>query len=172
MIKYTIGDATKPIGDGIKIIVHVCNDIGAWGAGFVLALSKKWEGPENEFRRIPAKKRKLGYVQYIPVGDNQYVANMIAQHNVRSNEFGVPPVRYEAVGTCLKKVVDFAKSLDDGQTPVSIHMPRIGCGLAGGQWSIMEKVIEDAVGDLDVTVYDFKTVAFTTGSGSIPRSER
>lgn len=172
MINYTLGDATKPVGDGIKLIVHVCNDIGAWGAGFVIALSKKWETPESEFRRIPAKKRKLGYVQYIPVGENTFVVNMIAQHNIGPNEFGVPPVRYEAVGTCLKKVVDFAKSLDNGENKVSIHMPRIGCGLAGGQWSIMEKVIEDAVGDTEVTVYDLKTVAFTTGTGSIPRSER
>ena len=167
-----IGDATTPIGDGIKLIVHVCNDIGAWGAGFVMALSAKWASPEDEFRRIPAKKRKLGYVQYIPVGEDKFVVNMIAQHNIRPNEFGVPPVRYEAVGTCLKKAADFAKSLDDGNRKVSIHMPRIGCGLAGGEWSIMEKVIEDAVGDTEVVVYDLKTVAFTTGTGSIPRSDR
>ena len=41
-INYVIGDATQPIGDGAKIIVHVCNDIGGWGRGFVLALTKKW----------------------------------------------------------------------------------------------------------------------------------
>jgi O-acetyl-ADP-ribose deacetylase (regulator of RNase III) len=28
MIKYTKGDATRPVGAGNKIIVHVCNDIG------------------------------------------------------------------------------------------------------------------------------------------------
>jgi hypothetical protein len=40
-IQYIAGDATAPIGDGNKIIAHVCNDIGAWGAGFVLAISKR-----------------------------------------------------------------------------------------------------------------------------------
>jgi hypothetical protein len=34
-INFIVGDATTPIGDGLKIIVHVCNDIGGWGRGFV-----------------------------------------------------------------------------------------------------------------------------------------
>jgi O-acetyl-ADP-ribose deacetylase (regulator of RNase III) len=42
-IFYMTGDATAPVGEGQKLIVHVCNDIGAWGAGFVLALSKRWK---------------------------------------------------------------------------------------------------------------------------------
>lgn len=40
-IHYVTGDATEPIGEGEKIIAHICNDQGGWGAGFVLALSKK-----------------------------------------------------------------------------------------------------------------------------------
>ena len=35
---HVIGDATQPLGDGPEIIVHVCNDIGGWGRGFVVAL--------------------------------------------------------------------------------------------------------------------------------------
>jgi len=181
MITYRKGDATDPIGSGIKLIVHVCNNIGAWGAGFVLAVSKKWHTPEQEYRRMPAKKRKLGAVQYIPVGNDKYVVNMVGQHDVRSNEFGVPPVRYAAISTCLKKTAEFAKSLEDGSREVSIHMPRIGCGLAGGDWKIMEKVIEESVGDVAVVVYDYDPnwkpttkgkTAFTTATGVIPIPER
>ncbi len=47
-IKYITGDATNPEADGLRIIVHVCNDIGGWGRGFVLALSNKWEVPEHD----------------------------------------------------------------------------------------------------------------------------
>lgn len=46
-IKYVIGDATEPQGTGRKIIAHVCNDCGGWGAGFVLALSAKDYRPES-----------------------------------------------------------------------------------------------------------------------------
>ena len=30
VISYIRGDATQPAGDGNRIIVHVCNDIGAY----------------------------------------------------------------------------------------------------------------------------------------------
>ena len=50
-INYLEGDATQPIGNGPKIIVHVCNDIGGWGKGFVVAISKRWKEPEAEYRR-------------------------------------------------------------------------------------------------------------------------
>nr|WP_218025660.1 hypothetical protein [Capsulimonas corticalis] len=49
-ITYTIGDATDPPRDEPGIIVHVCNDIGAWGKGFVMAISKRWKQPEKEAR--------------------------------------------------------------------------------------------------------------------------
>ncbi|RYD76612.1 MAG: Appr-1-p processing protein, partial [Verrucomicrobiaceae bacterium] len=44
-IHYVTGDATRPEGDGARVICHVCNDIGGWGRGFVTALSKRWKGP-------------------------------------------------------------------------------------------------------------------------------
>jgi hypothetical protein len=42
MIYYAKGDASKPIGAGPKMICHITNNRGGWGAGFVLALSKRW----------------------------------------------------------------------------------------------------------------------------------
>ncbi len=36
-ITYLTGDATQPQSAGPKLIVHVCNDIGGWGRGFVVA---------------------------------------------------------------------------------------------------------------------------------------
>ncbi|RKW18275.1 MAG: Appr-1-p processing protein, partial [Capnocytophaga sp.] len=44
-IKYIKADATFPQSEGNIIIPHICNDIGAWGKGFVLALSKRWKAP-------------------------------------------------------------------------------------------------------------------------------
>lgn len=50
-IIYLIGDATAPEIEGLKIIVYVCNDIGAWGKGFVMAISKRWPEPESQYRK-------------------------------------------------------------------------------------------------------------------------
>lgn len=46
-ISYLKGDATNLVIPGNKIIVHICNDIGAWGKGFVLAVSKRWSESEK-----------------------------------------------------------------------------------------------------------------------------
>ena len=46
-IIYLKGDATSPQVSGYKIIVHICNNRGSWGAGFVMAISEKVEFARN-----------------------------------------------------------------------------------------------------------------------------
>lgn len=149
-INYVIGDATNPIGDGNKIICHICNDKKKWGAGFVLAISKKWKDPELVYNAINDDDCELGYVQFIKVEDNITIANMIAQHDTGFSPKGKPPIRYGAVRVCLAKVNDVAY-----HTNSTIHMPRIGCGLAGGDWNKIEKIIFDTI-TVPVFVYDLK----------------
>ena len=38
----------------------------------------------------------------------------------------------------------------------TVHMPRIGCGLAGGTWDNIEPIIERTLceADIEVSVYD------------------
>ena len=35
---------------GPAAIVHICNDLGHWGAGFTKSLSKKWPQAEKAYR--------------------------------------------------------------------------------------------------------------------------
>lgn len=164
-IEYRIGDATRPKGDSAtKVIAHICNDAGAWGAGFVLALSKRWPLPRATYHRAFHPQRSidpgrpvLGDVQFVEiprsytVGEGGIVvANMIAQtgYGFRNG----PPIRYDALETCLRKVATFATR----EPQTSVHMPRIGTGLAGGTWDKIEPLIEKTLSQLDipVTVYD------------------
>ena len=153
-IKYTKGDATKPQESGNKIIVHICNDIGGWGKGFVVAISKRWPLPEKEYRawHKSGEGFALGRVQFVQVESDTWVANMIAQHKINKDEEGKPPIRYNAVEECLEQVARFASELQ-----ASVHMPRIGCGLAGGTWDRIEPIISSTLltKDIAVTVYDF-----------------
>lgn len=149
MIHYIKSDATKPIGDGTKIICHVCNDIGAWGAGFVLAISKRWKKPELYYRQWSKEKGlKLGQVQIVPVGNGIIVANMIAQHGIYKSNGNIP-LRYSSLRKCLA-------SLQQVSSNSTIHMPRIGCGLAGGDWNTVEKIIKEELPDHEIYVYDLK----------------
>jgi O-acetyl-ADP-ribose deacetylase (regulator of RNase III) len=155
-IHYTTGDATQPHGEGPKIIVHCCNDQGHWGKGFVLALSKRWKEPEAQFRAWHADPTdlpfELGQVQFVEVEPELWVANLIGQHGIQ-RKGGKPPIRYEAIEEGLKRVADFALERE-----ASTHMPRIGCGLAGGKWEKIEAIIEETLlaAGIGVTVYDFE----------------
>jgi O-acetyl-ADP-ribose deacetylase (regulator of RNase III) len=144
-IQYVKGDATQPQGDGNKIICHICNDIGAWGAGFVLAISKKWYAPELAYRR--KKEFVLGTVDFIRVEDDIIVANMIAQHGVGRDINGNPPINYGAVRLALNTVNQHAKL-----TGSSIHAPMFGAGLSGGDWKVIEQIIKDVM-SVPVTIY-------------------
>ncbi len=153
-ILYIKGDATKPDTPGNKIIVHICNDIGGWGKGFVTAISNRWPLPEQEYRAWfkSGEGFDLGEVQFVQVEHDIWVANMIAQHKINKDENGNPPIRYDAVAAGLEKVSEFA-----GETGASVHMPRIGCGLAGGTWDKIEPIIIEQLiaNNIAVTVYDF-----------------
>lgn len=168
-ICYTRGDATRPVGEGPKIIAHVCNDIGAWGSGFVLAVTRRWREPEECYRlwhrgRIRDAGRVvqlvndcildatgafgLGQSQLVGVADDVYVLNMVAQRGLRPAS-GEPAVRYDALSLCLWHAARFAR-----RHGASLHMPRIGCGLGGGSWDHVGPLVERLVGDVPVTVYD------------------
>lgn len=71
-IHYLVGDATAPSSQNNKIICHICNDIGAWGRGFVMALSRRWPQPEAAYREWYSDRAhndfKLGAVQFVQVG--------------------------------------------------------------------------------------------------------
>ena len=149
-INYVKGDATKPITVGQNIIVHICNDIGKWGKGFVMCLSRKWPKVKKEYiewyKNSDSNNFKLGEIQIIKIDDNTYVCNMICERDIKHIN-GIPPIRYEALEECLNKLCDYN---------YNVHMPRIGCGLAGGKWEIIEDIINKTLikNNIPVYVYD------------------
>lgn len=164
-------------------ITHICNNIGGWGKGFVMALSKRYPQAEKAYREwfksksnpcsLPADKGtpggkgaepfRLGEVQFVLVhtsesksesgGSNIWVANMLAQNGIVSSA-NPKPIDYPALEKCLAKLGQVALSLPNS----SIHMPRIGTGLAGGKWEEVLLLIERNLleANIPVTVYDLK----------------
>jgi O-acetyl-ADP-ribose deacetylase (regulator of RNase III) len=175
-IKYVMGDATQPISSApLQLLVHCCNDQGFWGRGFVLALSDRWSRPEHYYRlwskginETPpsihpyirselakvyqppeCKPFALGRCQFVPVEYNLMVVNMVGQHDVRWKD-GKPPVRYDAIRSCLQEVAQYA--LLHG---ADVHGPCFGAGLAGGTWATIDGIIQEELcaKDIDVTIY-------------------
>lgn len=173
-IRYVTGDATAPEGNGPKIIAHVCNDVGGWGAGFVLAVSRRWQAPELAYRNWFDATRsgatdyplRLGHVIYIAVEKPVVVANMVAQQGFGSRDH--PPLRYDELRVCLDDVARYCLGERGGHPDTrtgarfaglrpSVHMPRIGCGLAGGNWEDVSAIVREQLcaRGIEVTVYDF-----------------
>ena len=147
-LEYLEGDATYPIGDGLKIIPHVCNDINRWGSGFVLALNKRW--PEPKARYHQQFFGDLGDVEFVTVENDIVVANMVGQEGVIDDDNELPPIRYKALITTLEKVSNFCNMKEE---KVSVHMPQIGSGLAGGDWNLIEHIVKNTLVEKGIDVY-------------------
>lgn len=153
------GDATRPVQtEGNLVVAHVVNDCGGWGKGFVLAVSKRWPQAEKDYRewaesgrlgRKPPTSFQLGEVLVSKVEPNLSVAHLLAQHGYVGPD-NPTPLSYEALTQCLRKLAGIAAVQN-----ASIHMPRIGAGLGGGDWPRIRRIIEQDLGHLPVYIYTF-----------------
>lgn len=141
---------------GPAAIVHICNDLGHWGAGFTKSLSKKWPQAEKAYRAWAKNKVdhdnnpfKLGQISTVRVGTYNIV-NMIAQAGtVQHPAAWLPPIRYSALACAMARTAAFVKFND-----LPIYAPKFGSGLAGGEWEVIENMIKEiwVYRNIDVTI--------------------
>ena len=152
-ITYLKGDATRPVGQGPKIIAHILNDKTAnWGGnGFATFLARKWPKAQNEFRQWAQTSGQfcLGSSLATEIENDCLVYHMVAQHGY--GESSKPRLRYDALQKCLYTLADFA-----AKHKASVHMPRIGTGQARGSWALIAELVLESLcaNDISVTVYD------------------
>ena len=159
-IHYIIGDATLPIETEAenRLIVHCCNTLGAWGAGFVVPLGRRYPKAKEKYKKFIEENKgtiSLGEVNEVKVADNIYVENLIGQSFLYKKANGEIPCNYIAIEHGFLKIMENWSN----KGKYSIHMPRIGCGLAGGDWKTIENIIQRTfvgIANVDVYVYDLK----------------
>lgn len=152
-IKFVHGNVLDPRGQGLKILCQVVNDRAAkWGGGVARQAAKKFPDAEVDFslkiRNVPRSER-LGSAVFTEGDEEIIIASLVAQDGYGPSKS--PRIRYAALEQSLTVVT--ARAIDDG---ASIHMPRIGMGEAGGEWSIISEMIENVMvrAGLPVTIYD------------------
>ena len=92
---------------------------------------------------------KLGEIQIVKLNEgNKYFINAMTQFYYSSISNNTIFADYDAIRSCLKAITEFNKS-----NYYRIAMPRIGCGLARGDWNIVKKIIEEELNEFDVTIY-------------------
>jgi len=149
MIQYFKGDVLESLNNTTepKVLLHICNNMGGWGKGFVTAISKKWPQPELVFRDCYNLKlaNNLGDIQVCSI-DNVYIINMIAQNGYKNKPNPIP-LDYAALDSCLSKVESFLKTFENSP---SIFCPKIGTGLAGGDWKIISEMLNAHLDNVNV----------------------
>jgi len=152
-IKYLIGDAREPRGNGNRIVAHIVNDkTPNWGRGFALAVAKKWPDVYKDFQNWAATSKTnlvLGKSHLSPASDDLSLFHMVAQHG-----YGLSPkprIRYSVLRECLSVLAKAA-----AERHATVHMPRIGTGYAGGNWSVIKELLDETLihQGIEVTVYD------------------
>jgi O-acetyl-ADP-ribose deacetylase (regulator of RNase III) len=152
--KLVQGDLIKQAKIGeFDVIVHGCNCFCAMGAG--IALSVKTEFPEAfaaDKKTIKGVSAKLGTCSTARCvvdggrnGQTLDVVNAYTQFHWKGD--GVL-VDYDAVRSCMRWV-------KANYTGKRIGLPKIGAGLARGDWHIIFGIIYEVLQGEDVTIIEF-----------------
>jgi hypothetical protein len=149
------------------VIVHSVNCIGAVG-GLAGAIGRKWPVNAGEYRSHVRRQdypiMLLGSVFEVNVAHNVIVANLFGQYNVGTSK---QQTEYAALIAGFKRIAETVFYGDDKIPDYSnheyylskltlkdIYIPyKIGCGLGGADWSIVEEIINKIFDSSRFNVY-------------------
>ena len=157
MIHYVKGNL---LDSDCDYICHQVNCQGVMGSGIARQIRERWPEVYDSYRRAWTKGMQedrgydtsvlLGKVDVARITDTeQYVINMFAQ-----NACGYDGARYTSYDAFSDTLVGVRLVVPFGK---SIGFPKnIGCGLGGGNWTIISTLIEIMLGeDYDVYIYEY-----------------
>ena len=169
-IEYVEGDLIKLALEGkFDVIAHGCNCHSKMGAGIAPQMAKAFGCDRFYMETLGSDINKLGNIDYqtFVLGENTVwsledaknnknepeliVVNTYTQFNYGRNHVDgdLKPIDYEALTLCMRKLnVEFAGK--------HIGLPKIGAGLAGGDWNIISKIIKTELKNCRVTVVNYK----------------
>lgn len=148
MIKYIKGDALQTHAE---LIAHGCNCRGAFGYGIAGQITKVYpKAQEAYLKKYKAEGWNLGEVQVVPVGANKFIANCATQKNYGSPKGGKIYVDYKAIEVVM---IELKRICEENSW--TLAMPKIGAGLAGGDWNKIEEIINKTFPNTEVLVYVF-----------------
>lgn len=129
------------------VVLHGCNCLHIMGAGIALYFRKRFPLVyEVDCATVARDTKKLGTYSIAPINEEFHILNCYTQFGIQPDVYSNPPVDYNAIRRCLNTV---AIAYADWE----IRLPKIGCGLAGGDWSVVKSIIEEELGDRDTYIY-------------------
>jgi O-acetyl-ADP-ribose deacetylase (regulator of RNase III) len=166
-LKYVTGDVTDPQIDYDAYLIHVCNNANGFGSGVAGAIARRWPRVKREFHAwardgiyatnggAEETPYRLGEIQTISVQETPRltVVNMVAQDGYwkPGESRGRCYLNYASLALCLNQVMNLARIFE-----MDVVAPRFGSALAGGNWNLIEEMIQRGLCDngVNVTIYD------------------
>jgi O-acetyl-ADP-ribose deacetylase (regulator of RNase III) len=145
------GDLLTLANEGrFDVIVHGANCQCVMGAGIAKAIREVFpEAYQADLETPKAARAKLGTISFAEVqrgGRTLWVVNAYTQFHYRGA--GVR-VDYDAVRSAMRLV----KQRFGGRR---IGYPKIGAGLARGDWTLIARIIDEELADEDHTVVEYE----------------
>lgn len=138
----------KSLNGEFDVIAHGCNCFCLQKAGIAAKMSETFNTDKYELE-APVYRgyiNKLGqiYFRSVSLDDGQVtVVNAYTQYKPGAN------LDYSALELCLTKI----NHTFSGQ---HIGLPKIGAGIAGGDWNFIKTIIQTTLVDCSVTIVNFK----------------
>ena len=144
MVTYHNGDLLE---SGCCIIAHQVNLSGVMGGGLALQIARKYPHCEAKYKERAKNPITLGEVFYCNEGDT-IIANCFTQDIFYNTN-------YSAVEKAFMKLR--AKAEEIGGVTIGIPYG-YGCGIANGNWSIVEEIILKVFcnTNIDCQIWKFK----------------
>ncbi len=150
-IIYKIGDLLEAPE---RIICHGCNAQGKMGAGIAVPIRKRYPKAFDDYRALyeaQGNRLELGQVVFVDCPDGRVVIDAVTQE-FYGREPGVVYVSYDAIRTAVRRIDDWIAARD-ASIVESVAFPKIGAGLANGDWDVIEAIIEDEARAFQPVVY-------------------
>jgi len=143
MVIYKKGDLFESTED---LIAHGCNCKGGFASGVAGMMAEKYPAARSSYMYKHRNEGwKLGDVDFAHQ-NRKIIANCATQDNFLPRD--KCHADYNAIRVCMTKVLEYAKLRN-----LTIAIPKIGAGLAGGDWNLIETILEDVFKDYDISVY-------------------
>ncbi len=141
-----------------KFIVHGCNAQGKMGSGVAKVLFEQYPTVRSLYLiqhhgHMMMGKPFLGSTHVCPSAPHTII-NAITQ-----DKYGYDGKLYVSYDALLKVFLEINDELAPQLGIEALAMPRIGCGLAGGDWRIVAEIIEN-------TSTNYQPVVYTLSSSS------
>jgi O-acetyl-ADP-ribose deacetylase (regulator of RNase III) len=157
-MKYVDGDLLEMFEAGeFDLIAHGCNCRKKMKSGIAGQIVKKYPIVEERDKLTSnSLGTKLGCVDFIHLPNSRIIANAYTQLNYGRDENTVY-VDYNAVRECFLKIERYVSNLERLHNKnIRIGIPKIGCGLAKGDWNVVESILEeDSFQFIDLTVVEY-----------------